>query len=173
MHDGYLFTLGICGSASDSGPAPACLDLMLAALPPVKRAAFLGEVLLSTELPSFDDPMIEPIRADIADVELLLIVAPLVGGGLPARLQILARAVEQAPPPARPRFAALLALGTESSSTLTPLQRMCQSANIEIVEELWIAVEGELNNDIRERMADFARNAYAIARREYPDLLPR
>ncbi|NTU84737.1 MAG: hypothetical protein HGA45_36135, partial [Chloroflexales bacterium] len=67
MHDGYIFTLGICGSASMSGPAQGCLDLMLATLSPVKRAAYLGEIRVSEGAPSLDDPLRGPVAGAIAD----------------------------------------------------------------------------------------------------------
>ncbi|MBX0328886.1 hypothetical protein K2Z83_14495 [Oscillochloris sp. ZM17-4] len=173
MHDGYIFTIGICGSASDSGLAPACLDTMLAALPPVKRAALLGEVLLFTGAPDLDDPMRDPIRADIADAELLLIVTPLLGGGLPARLRGLARAVAASPPPARQRFVALAAVGPRDDAALAPLRRLCAAAGAEIVGELWVDDGAQLGDADRGRLEELARAAYARARTVAPEALPR
>jgi hypothetical protein len=174
MHDGYIFTIGICGSASDSGLAPACLDVMLAALPPVKRAALLGEVLLFEGLPDLGDPLSDPICADIADAELLLVVTPLSGGVAPARLRALARAVVAAPPPARPRFAALVALGPQGDAALAPLRRLCAAAGATIVGELWLSAEEEdIGDTVRRQLGDLARAAYAQARGLAPEALPR
>ena len=171
MHDGYIFTIGICGSAS--GQAPACLDAMLAALPPVKRAALLGEVLLFVGPPCFDDPLADLIRTDIADAEVLLIVTPLIGGGIPARLHALARAVDAAPPPTRLRFAALVALGPQRDVALSPLRRLCAAAGATVVGEFWLSAEGGLNDAARQHLADLARAAYAQARNLAPEALPQ
>ncbi|MEI7643414.1 MAG: hypothetical protein WCJ55_03800 [Chloroflexales bacterium] len=175
MHDGYLFTIGICGSASDSGLALACLDALLAALPPVKRAALLGEVLIFDGPPALDDPLTGPIRADIADAELLLIVTPVIsGGGIPARLRALARAVVAAPPPARPRFAALVALGPRHDPALAPLRRLCAAAEATVIGELWLSAGGdELDDPARRQLEALARAAYAQARSLAPEALPR
>jgi NAD(P)H-dependent FMN reductase len=171
MHDGYIFTIGICGSAG--GLAPACIDVMLAALPPVKRAALLGEVLLSEGAPSLADPLADPVRADIADAELLLIVTPVSGGRIPARLRALARAVEQAPPPARPRFAALAAVGPRDEAALEPLRRLCAAAGAELVGEAWLGDREHLGDADRRELEELARAAYARARTLAPEALPR
>jgi hypothetical protein len=173
MHDGYIFTIGICGSASDSGLAPACLDAMLAALPPVKRAALLGEVVVFEGEPDLDDPMADPIRADIADAELLLIATPLSPGGLPARLRALARAVAAGPPPARPRFAALVAVGRRDDAGLAPLRALCAAAGAEIVGELWLGDAPALSAEALEQLGELARLAYGRARGLRPEALPR
>jgi hypothetical protein len=87
MHDGYIFTLGICGTASASSPALRLLDAMLAALPPVKRAALLGDIVLLDQGGKLDDPLLDPIVRDMVDAELLLIVTPVwPGEQLPPRL---------------------------------------------------------------------------------------
>jgi hypothetical protein len=92
MHDGYLYTLGICGTAAGNNPAPALLSAMLRAIPPVKRAAMLGEVVLLDDPTTFTDPLLDRVLADMYDAELLFIVTPTPGGRLPARLtQLLAR----------------------------------------------------------------------------------
>ncbi|PMP80736.1 MAG: hypothetical protein C0184_09045, partial [Chloroflexus aggregans] len=71
MHDGYLFTLGICGSAAEDDPAPEVLSALLGAIPPVKRAAFLG--VLPSEQP---DLLVAEIVADMRDAELIVMVTP-------------------------------------------------------------------------------------------------
>ncbi|NNJ11875.1 hypothetical protein EKD04_016200 [Chloroflexales bacterium ZM16-3] len=173
MHDGYIFTIGICGSASDSGLAPACLGAMLAALPPVKRAALLGEVLLFEGAPDLDDPLIDPIRADIADAELLLIVTPVSGERIPGRLGGLARAMVDAPPPPRPRYAALVAVGRRDEPSLAPLRRLCAAAGAELVGELWVEDGEQLGDEALRQLGDLAREAYARARALEPEALPR
>lgn len=171
MHDGYIFTLGVCGSASTSGPAPACLDLMLAAIPPVKRAAYLGEVLLSEGAPSLADPLLDPIRADIADAEVLLLSTPLPGGALPARLAALARALEAAPPPGRRRFAALVAFTDGPTAPLWPLRHALETAGCELLAELYAPAAAEIA-EIAEEAAELARTTYARARVMRPEALP-
>lgn len=171
MHDGYLFTLGICGSASTSGPAPGCLDLMLAALPPVKRAAYLGEILVSEGAPSFADPLLAPVAADIADAEVLLLATPLPGGALPARLAALARALEAAPPPASRRFAAIVAFTDGSTEALWPLRHALELAGCEILAELYASADAELA-ELAEEIAELARATYARARALHPEALP-
>jgi hypothetical protein len=134
MHDGYIFTLGIAGSAG--GPVAACLDIMLAALPPVKRAAYLGDVLTSVELPSLDDPFLTLILGDVADAEVLLIVTPFLVGRLPPRLTALAHTTPSAD---RQRFAALVTLGDGDA---TPLRAWLHAANAEICAELALPANG-------------------------------
>lgn len=98
MHDGYLFTLGMCGTAAASNPAPAVLNSMLGALPPVKRAALLGEVLSLDSGGALHDPLLAQVAADMRDAELLLFVTPVYRSPsrgdmrLPARLAALLQA---------------------------------------------------------------------------------
>ncbi len=171
MHDGYIFTIGICGSAG--GLAQICLDTMLAALPPVKRAALLGAVLLSEGLPSLEDSMAEPIRADIADAELLLIVTPLVGGGLPDRLRALADRVISAPPPQRARFVVIVAVGRRDDAALVPLLRLRDAVGAAAAGEIWLEDGEALGAEQRRALVDLARSAYARARGLAPEALPR
>ncbi|MCU0492003.1 MAG: hypothetical protein MUD01_10465 [Chloroflexaceae bacterium] len=111
MHDGYLFTLGLCGTASASSPAPALLNAMLAALPPVKRAALLGEVLPFDSQGQLLDAMLPAILGDIRDAELLLVVTPLLPGGrLPARLEALLHRASQLLVALPPKYAVLVAV---------------------------------------------------------------
>jgi hypothetical protein len=93
MHDGYIFTLGICGSASAASPATAVLDAMLAVLPPVKRAAYLGEVVALEALATQRDELIAACIADVTDAELLLLVTPTHGGVPPQRFSRLLSAI--------------------------------------------------------------------------------
>lgn len=170
MHDGYIFTLGVCGSASDSGPAPACLDAMLAALPPVKRAAFLGEVLVSEGEPDMADPLTAPVRDDVADAEVILVVTPLPGGALPARLRALAAAMEARPAPQRRRFAAIVVFADGPTTPLWPLRHALEGAGAEIVGELY-APAGAAHTAIVAEAAALARDTYLRARYLHPGAL--
>ncbi len=171
MHDGYIYTLGICGSASGSGLAPACLDLMLAALPPVKRAAYLGEVLVDDGTASPIDPLIEPVRADIDAAELLIIVTPLHGGRLPTRLTTLIRAIEQEPPSVARRFALLVVFADTSLVGLWPLRHAFEHAAIELLNEIYVPTDGDLH-PIADELITLARQAYGRARAMHPEALP-
>jgi hypothetical protein len=170
MHDGYIFTIGICGSASDSGPAPACLDAMLAALPPVKRAAYLGEVLLSEGEPTLDDPLTAPLLGDIADAEVVLVATPLPGGALPARLQTLAAALEAGGHDGRRRFAALVVFTDGPVAPLWPLRHALEAAEVEVVGEIYGAADDTGADTLAEAVA-LARAAYSRARHLHPDAL--
>lgn len=170
MHDGYIFTIGVCGSASDSGPAPACLDAMLAALPPVKRAAFLGEVLLSDGEPDLRDPLTAPLLGEIADAEVILVATPLPGGALPTRLRALADAVEAAPTPPRRRFAALVVFADGPLAPLWPLRHALEAAGAEIVGELYAPADADAAA-IAAEAADLARQTYSRARFLHPEAL--
>ncbi|MFV9505051.1 MAG: hypothetical protein AB4911_10860 [Oscillochloridaceae bacterium umkhey_bin13] len=170
MHDGYIFTLGVCGSAAGGGPAPACLDLMLAAIPPVKRAAYLGEVFDSVERDALD-PLTVPVRLDLADAELLLLTTPLPGGALPPRLRSLTRALMVAPPPPRRRYAAIVAFADGSLDGLWPLRHALEAAEIEILGELYASVDADPAT-LADDLAELARMAYGRARAMHPEALP-
>lgn len=170
MHDGYIFTLGVCGSTSDSGPAPACLDAMLAALPPVKRAAFLGEVLMSEGEPDLADPLTAPLLDDIADAEVILVATPLPGGALPARLRALAEALAARPGSERRRFAALVVFTDGSTTPLWPLRHALEGAGAEIVGEIYAPADASHSAIIADA-ATLARDTYLRARFLHPDAL--
>jgi|YNPBryunderm2012_1023409.scaffolds.fasta_scaffold21882_2 NAD(P)H-dependent FMN reductase len=170
MHDGYLFTLGICGSANDSGPARRCLDAMLAALPPVKRAAYLGEVLISADAPSFDDPLLAPLLTDIADAEVLLVVTPLPGGNLPPRLRGLFEALAATPPPARRRFVALVAVGDGSTDGLWPVRQALEALDAENIGELYAGAGTDVE-DLLAEAVQLARSAFSRAHFAHPHAL--
>lgn len=115
MHDGYLFTLGICGSADEDDPAPEVLSALLGQLPPVKRAAFLGPS------PSGQpDALLTDIVADMRDAELIVIVTPATVPQLPARLNDLLRAAYAAD--LSGRYAALVAIGPHAAAVLNELR---------------------------------------------------
>lgn len=165
MHDGYIFTLGIAGAAG--GPVAHCLDVMLAALPPVKRAAYLGDVLTSEGLPSLNDPLIMPILGDVADAEVLLIVTPFLAGRLPPRLAALTRTT---PADDRPRFAALVTLGAGDAA---PLRTWLHTACAEICAELTLSATGQPHGPlpVADQLAACARAAYGAARELHPTAL--
>jgi len=170
MHDGYLFTLGICGSANDGGPARRCLDAMLAALPPVKRAAYLGEVLISADAPSFDDPLLAPLLTDIADAEVLLVVTPLPGGGLPPRLRALFEALAATPLPARRRFVALVAVGDGSTDGLWPVRHALEALDAENIGELYAGAGTDVE-DLLAEAVQLARSTFSRAHFAHPHAL--
>jgi len=170
MHDGYLFTLGICGSANDGGPARRCLDAMLAALPPVKRAAYLGEVLISADAPSFDDPLLAPLLTDIADAEVLLVVTPVPGGGLPPRLRALFEALAATPLPARRRFVALVAVGDGSTDGLWPVRHALEAVDAENIGELYAGAGTDVE-DLLAEAVQLARSAFSRAHFAHPHAL--
>ncbi|MBP1466956.1 hypothetical protein EYB53_014680 [Candidatus Chloroploca sp. M-50] len=170
MHDGYIFTLGICGSTMASGPAPASLDLMLAALSPVKRAAYFGEVLITTDLPSLDDPLTTPVLNDIVDADILLITTPLPGGKLPARMHALVRLVEQAAPVRRRRFAAIVAFTDGTTEGLWPLRHALESAAIEILGEIYAPAEADLD-ELAPDLVSLAHMVYGRAHALHPEAL--
>jgi hypothetical protein len=179
MHDGYIFTLGVCGSASDSSPAPACLNAMLAALPPVKRAAYLGEVLLNEGAPSLADPLTGLLLGDVADAEVLLIVTPLPGGALPSRVHNLAQAIAASAPAGGsqdeaqpPRFAALVAIGDGQGEAFHALRVALARVGATIVGEIHAPADAE-QAQLVERAVELARAAYALARERRPAALPQ
>lgn len=176
MHDGYLFTLGICGTAASNSPAPALLDAMLAALPPVKRAALLGEVLPMAADGTLHDTLIEPIAADIADAELLIVVTPVLPGGvLPLRLEALLRRMEaRYPPPALAgKFLALVGVApleplsqrVETLTALNHLARLCRHVGITTLSPLLLrSNDPSLNPPAPdEEILGLAQHAYAQA----------
>jgi NAD(P)H-dependent FMN reductase len=167
MHDGYLFTLGICGSASAASPATALLDAMLAALPPVKRAAYLGEIVDAAALVSDHDELVAETIADFADAELLLLVTPTHHGILPPRfarvLNTLAQYVSSAE---RHLPAAVLvtvgAVGSIAPALPAAIQRLPEIYQLHFVGDL----------PLGDQAITLARSAYAAARRRQPAALP-
>ncbi len=115
MHDGYLFTLGICGSADEDDPAPVMLNALMATLPPVKRAAFLGT--LPSDQP---DQLLTDIVADMYDAELIIIVTPATIPQLPARLDNLLCTAYTAG--VGGRYALLVTVGRHAAAVLQQLK---------------------------------------------------
>lgn len=136
MHDGYLFTLGVCGTASAASVAPALLDAMMHALPPVKRVALLGDVLLIGDADDLSrDEMLDQIAGDLPDAEAFLVVTPVVHRGLPPRLQAaLRRAGERAGAHGlSDTIAALVCVGGDSAdreAAEVAFRRWCDSHDV-------------------------------------------
>lgn len=186
MHDGYLYTLGICGTVAASTPAPALLNTMLAALPPVKRAALLGEVLPLDTNGDLHDPLVDAIVADMHDAEVVLLVSPLYYRdgqvALPARLTAL---LDRAMPlvaagQLRDKVAALVGVipappeNVGCREVLAPLHHFCARAGITVAG---VAVIDEQTDSIPrpetlQTVRELARCAYAQARRRCPAVLP-
>lgn len=150
MHDGYLFTLGICGSAEEDDPGPVMLNSLLAALPPVKRAAFLGTI--PSDQP---DQLIAEIITDMRDAELIVIVTPATTPQLPDRLNNLLRAAYAAG--VGGRFAALIAVGPYAAAVLPALQTAAATCGLRIASTC------AANTDDEPPLAD-VQAAYATAR---------
>lgn len=179
MHDGYIFTLGICGSASPSTPAPALLDAMLSALPPVKRAALLGEIMPLDGAGQPYDPLLDPIIQDLRDAEVILMVTPLSSSGrLPARLTAL---VERAAPLVatgvlRGKVAVLVgvvvAADMPGGAVPVQLQRFCDEAGIAIADMMILAELAAADAAVIDRLKASAQRTYALARQRVAHALP-
>ncbi|WP_298816597.1 hypothetical protein [Chloroflexus sp.] len=159
MHDGYLFTLGICGSADEDDPAPELLSALLGALPPVKRAAFLG--VLPFEQP---DPLLTDIIADMTDAELIVIVAPATTPQLPTRLNTLLCAATAAR--INGRYAFIAAIGQHAGAILRQIHTAATACGL-------IVAGAHAMTDNQPPPLEEVRAAYAIARATLaPDALP-
>ncbi len=194
MHDGYIFTLGICGTAAASSPAPALLGAMLVALPPVKRAAYLGDVLRlngSRDLPHpTHDKLLDEVLADLHDAELLLIVSPIFfhpvthAVSVPARMQHLLERARTLPAAAlRDKWAVLVSLANPHHAHLVqqldpaqhPLHTFCAAVGITVVASHHVATDTtdrDTAQVLQALLADKARTAYSLIRTHYPDALP-
>ncbi|MCG8351863.1 MAG: hypothetical protein MI924_29205 [Chloroflexales bacterium] len=167
MHDGYIFTLGICGTSSASSPAPMLLDAMLAALPPVKRAALLGDIMLLDHGGKPNDPLLDPIVRDMVDAELLLIVTPVWSDEqLPLRLlALLKRAMPLAETGALSGKMATL-VGIVPPSRLRrppflPIYEFCKRANMTVSSILESTEEAAQGAWSIQRVTEMAQGAYA------------
>lgn len=194
MHDGYIFTLGVCGTASASSVAPALLGMMMTVLPPVKRAAYLGDVLRlngSKDLPHpTRDTLLDEVLADMHDAELLLLVSPIhiqASTGvitLPARMQHLLERARQLPPAAlHGKWAILVSLARPDMAHLIqqldpaqhPLHTFCAATHLHVVASHHVATDtGDRDTAriLQTLLATKARDAYALIRTHYPDALP-
>lgn len=157
MHDGYLFTLGISGTPLGNRPAARLLLQMMAALPPVKRVAALGD----------GGSLHEPVLADLRDAELLLLATP---APLPPRvhalLEFLAPAVEAGL--LQGKVAALAAVGQEHEVPLAlqALRDFCAAAGVTVAAAQGYPLllgEGQLVDAER-----LARLAYGLAEQRLP-----
>lgn len=167
MHDGYLFTLGICGSAAGH-PALQLLDAMLAALPPVKRAIYLGEVQPAGADGTWQEPLLDPLRADLADAEILLLVTPTLPGGLPIRLRA---ALEQWPAANHngPAQVVAVAIGPAADQAIARLRGFFAAPAV-YFQSLALAAD-EVAQAMPQALS-LAREAYRRARIAVPTALP-
>jgi hypothetical protein len=165
MHDGYLFTIGICGSTS--GVGPAFLDRMLAALAPVKRAAYLGEVTISTADPDLRDPYLDAILADIADAEIMLLVTPMPEGVLPRRLQDLLQSLERRTEATGTLYGVIVVLGSDTDTTA--LAERLRQIGVQVVGTLAQPTETDPDYTTAQMIA---RQAYDLARTAHPYARP-
>ncbi len=194
MHDGYIFTLGICGTASASSVAPALLGMMMTVLPPVKRAAYLGDVLRlngSKDLPHpTRDHLLDEVLADMYDAELLLLVSPIHiransgAASLPARMQNLLERARQLPSAAlRGKWAIVVSLARPDMAhllqqldpALHPLHTFCADVGLAVVASHHVATDTSdraTASILQTLLATRARDAYALIRTHYPDALP-
>lgn len=172
MHDGHLFTIGICGAAA-GGPAVALLNSLLTALPPVKRAALLGEVGALDAQGRLNDPLAEPLLADIADAELIIIVTPLIFGSLPPRLEHILHRLDQ---PASGqslsgKVCRYISIGEGSDRGATRLSRLCGNRGTDFTALAFPPCD-QLDPAQCEAAVAVVRRAYALARSRMPDVLP-
>jgi hypothetical protein len=201
MHDGYIFTLAICGTATASNPAPRLLNTMLAALPPVKRAALLGELVPLDQSGNLHDPLLDQIIADMHDAEVLLLISPLYrmphptaswSVRLPDRLQTLLKyAASQAKTNQwQGKVAAIVVVDSAGELTdsmiesqidrivykqmlLAPLQRFCIEAGIEVVGATIVSEASiEPTEHGQKIVRSLAQRTYASARQRWPQALP-
>jgi hypothetical protein len=141
MHDGYLFTLGICGATSDASRAPGLLNEMLAAIPPVKRAALLSDVRRLDDPSNIDgDGLLDEASTDFADAELLLLVTPAVAGDVAPRMAALLAMAAHEVLPNLPKHAVLLATdeeGDESAAlALARLEAWCAQCGVTVEAQI-------------------------------------
>lgn len=168
MHDGYLFTLGICGSAAAGHPALQLLDAMLAALPPVKRALYFGEVQPAGVDGGWHEPLLDPLRTDLADAEILLLVTPAPPGGLPARLRA---ALDRLPAgsAAGPHQIVVITIGPAAAPALSRLQALFAGPELHFQG---LALAADDGVDAIPQAQALSRDAYRRARIALPDALP-
>ncbi len=179
MHDGYLFTLGICGTTAADHPALFVLNTMLTALPPVKRAAYLGPVLPLDQRGQLYDALIEPIVCDMRDAELLLIVTPVSAVALPARLAAL---LDHVVPLAsdgmlRDKVVALVMIAPDTvpaaTTALVRLQDFCVAAGMQIAGQRYFTASAVTQPPAVAAVIALAQQAYIQARQRIPDVLPQ
>ncbi len=179
MHDGYLFTLGICGSTAADHPALFVLNTMLTALPPVKRAAYLGPVLPLDQHGQLHDTLLEPIVCDIHDAEVLLIVTPVSAAALPVRLTALLNHVVPLADNGmlRDKVVVLVVITPDTvPAEMTPLQRLqhfCVAAGMQIAGQRSFTASMATQPSAIAAVMALAHQAYTEARQRVPAALPQ
>lgn len=176
MHDGYLFTLGVCCSTSANNPALMLLDTLLGALPPVKRAAFLSDVGAPDHQAGFDDQVLPAIVADLCDAELLIVVTPVSSDALPDRLTAV---LHQAAPLAhsgalREKMVLLVGIAdsNEKNMPFAQLQHFCITAGMTLTTAVVVRKDVALQPGTLKQLRLAAQQAYAQCRMHIPEALP-
>ena len=167
MHDDYLFTLGVCGTASDASRAPALLNAMLGAIPPVKRAALLGDVRRLDDPSNIGgDGLLDEVAADFADAELLIIATPAVAGDVPPRLADLLAMAAHEVRPTLPKHALLLATDEEGDESgalaLARLVAWCEQCGVSVAAQVALPL-ATADAEALEQARTFAKAAYEAA----------
>jgi hypothetical protein len=142
MHDGYVYTLGLTNAVD--GPAARLINDALAALPPVKRAAFV---------PTVSADSATALAAELQDAELLICVA---AGGQAAVEEWLTAALSAVTAPL-PGLAVLIGCDISSAELHSTAERLSGSGLRILHESLH---SGPLDAALRRRL----RSAYAEAR---------
>ncbi len=176
MHDGYLFTLGVCFSTSADSPALMLLDTLLGALPPVKRAAFLSDVDPLDDQAGFDHELLPAIVSDLCDAELLIVVTPIASDSLPVRLTAL---LHQAAPLAtsgvlREKMVLLVGIAhsEEKNAPFAHLHHFCLTAGMTLATAVVVCKDAALQPGTLEQLRLAAQQAYAQIRIRIPGALP-
>jgi hypothetical protein len=158
VHDGYLFTLGVSGTPQGDRPATQLLLAMMAALPPVKRVAALGD----------DEALRAAVVADLRDAELLLLATPAVADGVPHRVAQLLDALATNGTALRGKVAGLIAVGEAPYTriALDALQRFCRQVGLDVAaaRQYPLIVDAGILADA----AAAARQAYRVAAERLP-----
>lgn len=177
MHDGYVYTLGICGSAAANSPAPALLDALLAALPPVKRAALLGEVVPLDANGRLSDPLVPLVVNDMRDAELILIVTPVSASSLPLRLTVCLDYAEPLATASMLRGKVAILVGISSHRGIGDvafqrLQQFCENAGMSIADATLLTADRLLDPDATDVLKAVVQRAYTQIHQRIPYALP-
>lgn len=167
MHDGYLFTLGVCGTASDASRAPALLNAMLGAIPPVKRAALLGDVRRLDDPANIDgDGLLDEAASDFADAELLILATPSVAGDVAPRMAALLAMAAHEVSQNGPKHALLLTTDEEGDETaplaLARLVAWCEQCGVTVAAQIALPIATP-DEEALQTARTFAQIAYEQA----------
>lgn len=173
MHNGSLFTLGICGTTAGNSIALKLLDTLLSGIPgESKRAAFLGEVTPLDEQGAFSHPLIAPVIAAMEHAELLLMVTPIAHQTIPAHLATLIHGAEPLVDAGSLRGTVALLVGVSDSAhddaSLTLLEEFCVRARIEIAGVIFIPETFAFDEEQCTSLRTLAQHAYTQAQKSHP-----